>query len=198
MQGMFLLLRKRVCVRECAWETEEMTEMQKPKKPQKKARIGEWERHKKKETVLFRRRCYTRRWNGVKEWELSPTFRSSQSTYLGLNPESYFALRKTSNCPELCHNYRLHYVYLGDEHLAAISISHVTVSKLAILFQKKRKKRKALNQAMGNILEEKLGSAESLKTYDRCFIFQVHLAPRCSICQCFTHLGMLISSCLCK
>lgn len=40
MQGMFLLLRKRVCVRECVWETEEMTEMQKPKK---KKQEWEWE-----------------------------------------------------------------------------------------------------------------------------------------------------------
>lgn len=43
MQGMFLLLRKRVCVRECAWETEEMTEMQKPKKKKKKQQEWEWE-----------------------------------------------------------------------------------------------------------------------------------------------------------
>lgn len=74
---------------------------------------------------------------------------------MGLNPESYFALRKTSDCPELCHHYRLHYVYPGDEHLAAISISHVTVSKLAILFQK-RKKKESLESGNGKHFRGKI------------------------------------------
>lgn len=101
---------------------------------------------------------------------LSPTIRSSQSIYLELNPETYFAFKKTSNCPELCRYFRLHCIYPVNVHLAAITISHLPVSELAILFRK----RERLKSGNGKHSRGKLGSAESLKTFDRCFIFQVH------------------------
>lgn len=93
-----------------------------------------------------------------------PKIHSSESTYLELNPDPYFAFRKTPNCPELCHCYRLRCIYPVNTHLAAVTIFPLAVSKLTILLQKS----KALNDTMGKILEGKLGSAQSLKTYGRC------------------------------
>lgn len=80
---------------------------------------------------------------------LSPTIRSSLSACLELTAEGFFAFRKTPKYSELCHYFRLHYVYPVSAHLPAITISRFPISELAILF-----KRDALIQAMGNILEE--------------------------------------------
>lgn len=80
---------------------------------------------------------------------LSPTIRSSLSTYSELTAESYFAFRKTPEYSELCHYFRLHYIYPVNAHLPAITISRFPVSELAYYLNGK-----ALIQAMGNILEE--------------------------------------------
>lgn len=122
------------------------------------------------------------------------TIRRSHSTYLELNPESYFAFRKTPNCSELCHDYRLHCIYPVSTHLRAITIPRLPVSKITILFEKKE----SFNSGNGKHFRGKLGSAESLKTFDRCFIFQVHFGSVLQHLSLFYTSGSGNGGCLCK
>lgn len=146
---------------------------------------------------LTQTQMVTQSWNGVKEWAYHLPFLVYRTLTWNWIQKASFVLERlqitvsfATIIGSIIFVYSVHICQLYHHPLFS------PVCKLTILF-----KWKASIQAMGNILVEKIGSAESLKKYltDVFFfcIFQVHFGSVLQ-CQCFTLLGMLMSGSFCK